>query len=129
MYSPQQEIFTLCRKLAIEVIGKNNVYDFPPSEDADYPFIYIGEQFSQDKSNKSTVVGTVQQSFHLYHNNIKKRGTAEKVIVDLKSKLRGVNKTPHFYIDVKNLNSHTILDYSTKVPLLHIVVEVEFKFN
>ena len=129
MYSPQQEIFTLCRKLAIEVIGKNNVYDFPPSEDVDYPFIYIGEQFSQDKSNKSTVVGTVQQSFHLWSNDLKKRGTAEKIIVDLKTKLRGVGKTPHFYIKISGLNSHTILDYSTKTPLLHLVVEVEFKFN
>ena len=60
MYSPQQEIFTLCRKLAIEVIGKNNVYDFPPSEDADYPFIYIGEQFSQDKSNKSIYINYIK---------------------------------------------------------------------
>lgn len=129
MHSPQQEIFTICRKMAIEVIGVNNTYDYPPPEAAEYPFIYIGEQFSQDKKNKSTVGGTVQQTFHLYHNNIKKRGTAEKFIVDLKSKLRGANKTPHFYINIKNLNSHTILDYSTKVPLLHIVVEVEFKFN
>lgn len=128
MHSPQQEIFTLCRQKATEVIGKDDVYDYPPGE-VDYPFFYIGEAFSQDKANKSVVNATVQQTIHLYHNDYKKRGTSEKLILELKHKLRKVVKTPHFFVTISNMSSQIIPDNSTSTPLLHGILEVEFKVS
>ena len=129
MYSPQQEIFTLCRQKAIEVIGKDNTYDYIPDENTKYPFIYIGEAFSQDKANKTAIFGTVQQSIHVYHNDYKKRGTTTKLILELKQKLREVGKTPHFFVSILNITDRVLPDKTTKTPLLHGVIEVEFKFN
>lgn len=129
MYSPQQEIFTLCRQKAIEVIGENNTYDHIPQEGTKYPFIFIGEAFSQDKANKSVVFGAVQQTIHIYHNDYRKRGTTTKLITELKQKLREVEKTPHFFVSISSITDQILSDNTTKTPLLHGVIEVEFKFN
>ena len=127
MYSPQQEIFTLCRQKAIEVIGHDKVYDYLPGT-VNYPFFFIGEAFSQDKANKTAVFGKVQQTIHLYHNDYKKRGTFEKLIVDLKTKLREVNSTPHFFVSILAITSRILPDNAVGTPLLHGVIEVEFRF-
>lgn len=129
MYSPQQEIFTLCRQKAVEVIGESNTYDYIPPEGTNYPFIFIGEAFSQDEDNKSAVFGKVQQTIHIYHNDYKKRGTTAKLISELKYKLREVTKTPHFFISISNITDQILPDKTTKTPLLHGIIEVEFKFN
>lgn len=128
VYSPQQEIFTACRQKAIEVVGKNNVYDFLPGE-AKYPFIYIGEAFSTDIPNKSTVSGSVYQTIHFYHNDYKKRGTTERHIAELRGKIRQIERTPHFYITVISMNGRVLPDNTTQTPLLHGVLEIGFRFN
>lgn len=126
--SPQQEIFTLCRQVAVEVVGQENTYDYSPGKDTKYPFVFIGEQFAADKYNKSAVFGRVTQSIHIYHNDNKRRGTASKIINEILAKMRTKEKTRSFYIDIKEVNIKMLTDNTTGTPLLHGVLDLTIHF-
>ncbi len=126
--SPQQEIFTLCRQVAIEVVGEKNTYDYLPGTEAAYPFVFIGEQFSIDTYSKTAVFGKVTQSIHIYHNDNKRRGTTSKIINDILAKMRTKERTRSFYIDIKEVNIKMLTDNTTGTPLLHGVLDLTIHF-
>ena len=97
MYSPQQEIFTLCRQKAVEVIGESNTYDYIPPKGTNYPFIFIGEAFSQDEDNKSAVFVKYNKLYTFTTMIIKKRNNC-KVNTGLKHKLGRSQRHLIFYI-------------------------------
>lgn len=124
MISPQQEVFTLCRRQAVELYGKDIVYDYTPF-DTPVPFIIIGEAFNQDIDSKSQINVRLQQTIHFYHP-VKYRGTLEKQMLDYKRAIREIKHTKRFYITVENISSRVIQDNSTDTPLLHGILEIEF---
>lgn len=125
---PQQEIFTRV-KLDLEALG-HVVYDtcLPP-ENTPYPFDYLGDCRQTDDANKSAVFGNVYLTIHVWHNNPKKRGTVSKMLLDIKSVCRKIGRTNNFAWAVRNMNQRIITDTTTKNPLLHGVLEVEWKFS
>ena len=125
---PQQELFT---KIKLELEKKGySVYDgaLPPLE-TPYPFIYLGDMQQIDDANKSAVFGNVYQTIHVWHNNYKQRGTVSSMLLDIKQVCRSIEKTNNFEWIILNVNQRIISDTTTKTPLLHGILELEFKFT
>ena len=125
---PQQELFSiLLREL------KNTGYDvydgFLPPKNTPYPFIYLADSTQIDEENKSAVFGRVTQTIHVWHNSPKQRGTVSKMLLDAKSICRKLEKTNNFSWFVRDLNQRILSDNTTKQPLLHGILSVEFYFN
>ena len=125
---PQQEIFTaIMKNLKAKGYG---VYDgFLPPADTPYPFVYIGDSQQIDDANKSAVFGSVYQTIHIWHNNPKERGTVSAMLLDAKTVCREIRHTANFSWTVRNITQRIIPDNTTKSPLLHGVLEVEFYFS
>lgn len=128
MNDPQQELFTRL-KLDLESLGYA-VYDgFLPSENTPYPFIYIGDSQQIDDANKSAVFGSVHQTIHIWHNNPKQRGTVSTMLLAVKIICRKISHTTNFAWTVRNITQNILPDNTTKSPLLHGVLNVEFYFS
>ena len=125
---PQQELFTELIK-RIKELGYD-VYDGElPPEDTPYPFVYLGDSTQSDKACKSEVIGNVYQTIHVWHNTPKKRGTVSRMILAVKTVCRKIEHTDNFSWLLNNMSQRIITDNTTKTPLLHGVVEVEWRFS
>lgn len=128
MTDPQQELFT-AYKLRLEAKGYA-VYDgcLPP-EGTPYPFIYLGDFRQSDAQLKNAVTGSVYPTIHVWHNNIKQRGTVSKMLLDIKTVIYGTEKTDNLDWLVQSVDSQIIPDNTTKMPLLHGVIDAGVKFS
>lgn len=125
---PQQELFST---LFTELNNTGyDVYDgFLPPKNTPYPFIYLADSAQIDEENKSAVFGRVTQTIHVWHNSPKQRGTVSKMLLDAKSICRKLEKTNNFSWFVRDVNQRILSDNTTKQPLLHGILSVEFYFN
>lgn len=125
---PQQELFTRL-KLDIEAVGYA-VYDgFLPPDDTPYPFVYLGDFQQIDDANKSAVFGNVFSTIHVWSNEPRNRGTVSQMLLKIKTVCRKIEHTANFAWSVRNVTQRIIPDTTTKTPLLHGVLEVEFQFS
>lgn len=125
---PQQELFSELL-VRIKELGYD-VYDgFLPPEGTSYPFIYLADSQQSDRNTKTEVIGEVFQTIHFWNNTPKKRGTVSKMILDVKTICRALEHTSSFSWFVKNMNQRIITDSTTKQPLMHGILEVEFSFS
>lgn len=125
---PQQELFTeLITKL--KEIGYG-VYDgVLPPEDTPYPFIYLADSQQIDDTNKTAVFGNVYQTIHVWHNDPKQRGTVSAILLAVKDVCRKVRHTKNFSWYVTNIDQRILADDTTKQPLMHGVLDVNFRFS
>lgn len=125
---PQQEIFT---EILLKLREKGyDVYDgFLPPEGTPYPFIYLGDNHQTDEANKTAVFGSVYQTIHVWSNNPKRRGEVSYMLLAIKQICRKIEHTRNFAWMVRNADQRILSDNTTKTPLLHGVLEVEFKFS
>ena len=125
---PQQELFTELL-LKLKKLGYD-VYDtFLPPEGTSYPFIFIADSQQTDTQTKSAVMGKVYQTIHVWHNNPKQRGTVSQMLLDIKKVCYKLEHTENFAWMIQNVNQRILPDKTTKTPLLHGVLELEFKFS
>lgn len=124
--SPQQQVFNAVYAASIGL--GYSTFDFLPAKETEYPFVFIGEQFDQDRRTKQHIFGNVQQTIHFYHD-YRQRSELTAMMDNLKVELRSLKRTPNFYITCKNITGQIIIDDSTAQTLLHGIVEVEFTFN
>lgn len=125
---PQQELFTW---LLTEIRKQGyDVYDggLPP-KDAPYPFVYLADSQQTDRSNKNAVFGTVYQTIHVWGNTPKKRGTVSAMLLGIKGICRRLEYTQDFSWMVTGISQRILADTTTKQPLLHGILEVEFQFS
>lgn len=125
---PQQELFT---KLLLELRALGyDVYDAGlPPEGTAYPFIYLADSIQTDSPNKSAVFGSVHQTIHVWSNNPENRGKVSSILLAVKRTCRGIEHTANFAWMVRNIEQRILHDNTTKEPLLHGILEVEFKFS
>ena len=125
---PQQELFTHI-KLSLETLGFD-VYDglLPPAG-TDYPFVYLGDMRQSDGATKGAVIGTVYQTIHVWSNTPRNRGTVSKMLLQIKTACRQIERTTHFGWLLLNADEQIITDTTTKTPLLHGVLELGWKFS
>lgn len=125
---PQQELFSELL-VKIKELGYD-VYDgFLPPDGTPYPFIYLADNQQEDRETKTELIGKVFQMIHFWNNNPKKRGTVSQMILDVKKICRTLEHTSNFSWFVKNMNQRIITDSTTKQPLMHGILEVEFSFS
>lgn len=124
---PQQELFTA---LFTSLKAKGyDVYDGAlPPEGTPYPFIYLADSHLVDDANKTAIFGNVYQTIHVWHSNPRRRGIVSNMLGDIKRICRLLHYTPSFAWDVRNVDQRILADTTTKTPLLHGLLEVEFKF-
>ena len=125
---PQQELFT---NLLIELKKTGyDVYDtFLPPEGTPYPFIYLADSQQTDTQTKSAVMGNVYQTIHVWQNNPRQRGAVSQMLLDIKKVCYRLEHTENFAWMVRNINQRVLPDNTTKTPLLHGLLEAEFKFS
>lgn len=128
MCDPQQELFS---KLKKDLESKGfAVYDgFLPPEGTPYPFVYLGDSQQTDDTNKSAVFGNVFQTIHVWHNNPRQRGTVSQILLEIKLSCRLIEHTDNFAWNVLNITQQILKDDTTATPLLHGVLDVEWKFS
>lgn len=125
---PQQELFSELL-LKMKELGYD-VYDtFLPPKGTPYPFIYLADSQQTDTPNKAAVFGNVSQTIHIWHNNPRQRGTVSKMLLDIKKICYKLEHTENFAWMVRDVNQRILSDNTTKTPLLHGLLEVEFKFS
>lgn len=126
MKSPQQAIYDEIFKVSL-ALGYST-YPFLPAKDAKLPFVFVGEQFDQDKATKSVIYGNVQQRIHIYHDYTR-RSDLTGMMDALKREIRKLKRAEGFYINAKNINAQTLLDTSTVQTMYHGIIEVDIQFN
>lgn len=125
---PQQELFTALL-LKIKELGYDTYDGFLPPDGTPYPFVYLGDCRQADDANKTAVFGNVYQTIHVWSNTPKNRGTLSDMLLAIKNICRKLDHTANFAWYVRNINQRIIPDDTAKAPLLHGVLEVEFKFS
>lgn len=125
---PQQELFTQL-KISLEALGYD-VYDgFLPPEGTKYPFVYLGDSQQTDETNKTAIFGGVFQTIHIYSDAPKNRGTVSDMLLNIKKTCRQIKNTSNFAWYVQDLTQRILPDNTTKTPLLHGIIEANFKFS
>lgn len=129
----QQELFSaLLVKLKKEFESKGvGVYDtFLPSEGTPYPYVYIGNsQLVDDYGNKTMILGSITQVVDVWHNNPRKRGELSEIMMIVKNVARQINRTNNFAFQIKDINQRILPDTSTSEPLMHGVLELDFRIT
>lgn len=125
---PQQELF-IALKLAFEALGYDVHDGFLPPEGTAYPFVYMGDFQQIDDANKTAVFGNVIATIHVWSNTPKNRGTLSNMLLNIKTACRKTDHTSNFTWSVRDINQRILPDNTTKTPLLHGVIEAEFKFS
>lgn len=124
---PQQELFTA---LKVRLEALYDTYDscLPP-ENTPYPFVYLGDNQQADIPTKGAAYGHVHQTIHFWHNNPKQRGILSDMIFNAKAVCINIVRTAHYSWDVRGISTRIFPDTTTKTPLLHGVLEVDFYFS
>lgn len=125
---PQQEYFSRL-KIDLEAMGFS-VYDgvLPPA-DAPYPLVYLGEFRQTDTANKSAVFGIVYPTIHVWHNDLRQRGTVSQMLLSIKTVCRMIDHTENFAWQVREMTQRILNDDTTNAPLLHGVLEAGVAFS
>lgn len=128
MVDPQQELFSRL-KTDIEKLGFP-VYDGAlPPDGTPYPFVYIGNSTQRDITNKSAVHGIVDQTIHVWSDSPEKRGTFSRILAGVKGVVYNVESTDCFSWNLMNVNQQILEDKTTATPLMHGVIEAEYRFS
>lgn len=124
--SPQQAIYDAIFQTSLSLGFKT--YPYLPAKDATYPFVYVGEQFDNDRYTKSVIYGDVIQRIHIYHD-YRKRSELTGMMDNLKHEIRKLKRADGFALNVKRINAQILLDTTTVDSLYHGIVEVNITFN
>lgn len=126
---PQQELFTALL-LAFKEVWGSNVYDgvLPPAG-TPYPFVYLGDSQLIDSANKTAVFGEVTQTVHVFHNNVRQRGTVSGMLLQIKQIARALERTTNFGWMISDISQQILPDNTTDQPLLHGVLQITFRFS
>lgn len=128
MIDPQQELFSAI-KIALEQDGYT-VYDgILPPDGTPYPFIYLGDCQQTDRELKNAVFGSVYPTVHVWSDNPRKRGTLSGMLLAIKNACRNIERTSNFTWNLRNVTQRIMADTSTKTPLMHGVIELEYQFS
>lgn len=121
-----QQIYDTLFKLSLEL--GYDTYNHLPSSGAKYPFVHIGEQFSDDQANKTSITGKVTQYVRIYGSN-DDRMLVTSMANNLVTGIRNIRHTDTFYISVKGLRQQVMTETVTASNPIVGRLEIDFKFN
>lgn len=128
MTDPQQELFSAllvgCRDKL-----KYDTYDGElPPDGTPYPFVYLGEvDFFDDYGYKAQIAGRAAVTIHVYSDDVRKRGTLSQMLMNLKALCWSLTSTDTYAWSITACTQRILPDNTTDTPLLHGVIEAEFK--
>lgn len=129
---PQQELFSALRKALVGEFGEGTIYDsVMPPENTPYPFVYLADAIQTDMDLKGAVIGEVSITVHVWHDDPKARGTVSDMMLRIKKRAREIERTKdRSWMIRNNLTSQRIIaDTTTKAPLLHGIVSLNYYFS
>ena len=129
---PQQEMFSaLLIALREKYKGMGiGVYDTVlPPKDTPYPFVYLADCTESDQATKSEIVGEVNLTLKVWHDNVRQRGTVSGILADIKNICRSIEHTEHYVWNMQRPTQRILPDTTTKQPLLMGILEVGYKFS
>lgn len=119
--SPEQRIYTELRKIIDLELGYS-VYDYLP-DSAEYPFVVLGEQFSQPtREHKDYRNKNVQTTVHVWHNDWRQRGTLSSMMREIELAIIRA-----FGVDGEDISIRILPDNSTGSDLLHGILETDIR--
>lgn len=124
--SPEQEIFDAIFSTCLNLGYRT--YDYLPPNGTQYPFVYIGEVFQQDRHTKSGLFGDIQVTVHIF-NDRKKRKETTTMRDTIKNELYKLKRAGNINVMLKRGTGQILIDNSTSEPLLHGILELEFTYN
>jgi hypothetical protein len=124
--SPEQEIFDAIYSTCLNLGYRT--YDYLPPNETQYPFVYIGEVFQQDRHTKSGLFGDIQVTVHIF-NDRKKRKETTTMRDTIKNELYKLKRAGNINVMLKRGTGQILIDNSTSQPLLHGILELEFTYN
>lgn len=126
MNNPYTELRDFCLSVAKEL--GYEAYEYIPSK-ATYPFIFVGEQFNQDRQTKLRTLGQSNIILHVYHHH-DERKEAEEILAQLNKALHELDQTEHFSWGVFSSQSQTFFDGEVKgTALVHCVLDITLNFR
>lgn len=130
MMDPQQELYTALR-VQLEKLYPGRVYDgYLPPEGTPYPFVYLADSIlTEDSGFKNAVIGRVSQTIHFYDKNPANRGSFSSEILRAKQIIHRLRETRTFSWDLTGTQQRILADNTGKQPLLHGVLDVDFRFT
>lgn len=75
------------------------------------------------------ILGNITQVVDVWHNNPRKRGELSEIMQTIKKVARQINHTNNFAFMVQNVNQRILSDSSTGAPLMHGVLELDFRIT
>ena len=124
--SAEQEVFDAIFMTCLNLGYRT--FDYLPAKDTQYPFVFIGEIFQQDRHTKSGLFGDIQATVHIY-NDYKKRRETTTMRDTIKRELYKLKRAGSINLTLKRGTGQILIDNSTPEPLLHGFLELEFTFN
>ena len=119
--SPEQKIYTQIRRICDEL--GYPVYDYRADGQTGFPFVILGEQFSQPlREHKDGRNKQIQTTIHVWHNDWRKRGTVSQIMRGIELKI-----IEHFGVPAENINMQIIADDTTGSNLWHGILETDIK--
>lgn len=112
------------------VQAEYETYDHLPGDSASYPFIFLGEQFSEDQQTKTRTLGSTNLIVHVYDHDDKRR-QLNKMIANIRKIIHEMDKTEHFSWGVTSSSTQVIYENTTNFgnKLAHGVLDVTLKFE
>jgi len=119
--SPEQRIYAQIRRICKEL--GYSVYDYLPDGKAEFPFIVLGEQFSQNfREHKDYYNKQTQITAHFWHNDWRKRGSLTKVMRDVELGIMN-----EFKVNGEDISTQILPDNSTGSNLWHGILETDIR--
>ena len=119
--SPEQKIYTQIRRICDEL--RYSTYDYLPDSKAEYPFVVLGEQFSQNiREHKDYLNKRTQITVHFWHNDWRKRGSLTKMMRNVEL---GIIR--EFKVNGEDISMQILPDSSTGSDLLHGILETDIR--
>src|SRR5690625_768139 len=103
-------------------------YDYLPPDGTQYPFVFIGEIFQQDRHTKSGLFGDIQVTVHVY-NNYKERRETTTMRDNIKQALYRLKQAGNINVILKEGTGQILIDDTGTVPKLHGILELDFTYT
>ena len=115
------EITTLIRDFGLPVFD-----GVLPTNEPDFPFLYIGETEVNDSIRKTGTTHTVRQTLHFYNGDLDKRGSFTRQVSDIKQLLQHIKCSDNFMFSVQNTRHRVFPDNLTAKPMMQGLIQVEY---
>lgn len=125
--NPYSEIYHHIFSLS-ESLGYDT-YDYLP-DDVDYPLVFIGEQFSEDKVTKTKMRGESSIVIHCFSYE-RNRRDVETMMNRLNTAIYQIGFTDHFYWSVGQKTNRQQLFFENQTEgqaLVHGVLDISLEF-